>query len=1161
MINGAKKRLLVVATTLALTASSAFAFTAPASATPPGNAADSRALPGALNDLSSQHDSGRDAPVGQVPAFSVSASQQMHGRVGGQALVDVNISRRKGDGVAASNLKVRLSGPSGFTVLSAAEFTPRHGTADATDWTCVPVNSNRDQDCTYTATSGNLASGVVPDPIRARIGIADNVSASTARIEAKATWTEDKVAPGSTGNAGDPVVGTRNQELTDGTDITVDGSLSVTLEGLTGDVVHVPATGGSDEDRTGHLVGKIGHINGRDASATWSQVSGPSVTFKRPTNVAQPADSTSQEYVVPAGTPDGTELVFGLDASSTGEHVSDTKTVTVRTHSPGTFDARTNLVAALAAATTQTPNSPKHGIKLRKADYKAAIAGKGVKHVTVTKKSAKKLKKLTLKFVHAAGVKSIKWKSIAGRAGILKKATKKKNAITIRVPKKKGTWLIRASVVLKNGHRISRTEVLKVDPIRPKVKVKKRALDLRVATADAASTQTFCNIGAGATLQFADGSSLTLPSSYQTPSPCTSTSKQSFTGATFSYNGTTFGSANGSLAGSTVKLSSVTFELPAKIASALPAGVPTSFTVSPPTSTPVTAKQSKGAWGAWTGTFSVPWLSFVPVPAGWSSPSGSLTLEPTTSAGKVTGARLSLTQESAATDGSGGSVSFDLTLSTAGPSDVQVNAANIALFQTSGGDQIEFSGRGTFFLSKGQSNSITFTMNCSAPDAAGDCPLSSGFALSKNTSLTWTQGQGISLAGAQATVGSGANAYTFNLAGAYTGVGNWSLSVNNSGTPWAIGSTGVTLSNFTGAVSEKPSGSDSELSVDIGATVNNLAVGNELTVSSMTANVSNQCAEGVSGCTPGNVTVAIAVAAQANLFNDTIDFNATANLNLSTMQFEFDASETAIVDFGPAALNITSATLTLTNQTLTGSCQPAGGGSPPAGGVLSLGISATGTAYGQPIDIGGDVNGDGYCLWAALGDYSTGVFNGDNIVLAYSSYAGGADLTLPANAGDTNAASPDTNTMTVNVPAGAIELTGGFVIPADASASLGLPAGTSTFTAQADVNLSSFIADVDYQLSTPVFIGGGSSTGSTAVTISAIQLKIGLTSGPMQASLALIVDGDVVVASNNGDCGADSAGASGDCSYTPVDGSIGVTLGTGVCPSTSRWASTPQMVR
>ena len=142
-------------------------------------------------------------------------------------------------------------------------------------------------------------------------------------------------------------------------------------------------------------------------------------------------------------------------------------------------------------------------------------------------------------------------------------------------------------------------------------------------------------------------------------------------------------------------------------------------------------------------------------------------------------------------------------------------------------------------------------MNCSAPDAAGDCPLSSGFALSKNTSLTWTQGQGISLAGAQATVGSGANAYTFNLVSAYTGVGNWSLSVNNSGTPWAIGSTGVTLSNFTGAVSEKPSGSDSELSVDIGATVNNLAVGNELTVSSMTANVSNQCAEGVSGRTPG----------------------------------------------------------------------------------------------------------------------------------------------------------------------------------------------------------------------------------------------------------------------------------------------------------------------
>ena len=44
-------------------------------------------------------------------------------------------------------------------------------------------------------------------------------------------------------------------------------------------------------------------------------------------------------------------------------------------------------------------------------------------------------------------------------------------------------------------------------------------------------------------------------------------------GATFSYDGTTLGSATGTLSGSTVKLGSVTFALPSKLASALPSGV------------------------------------------------------------------------------------------------------------------------------------------------------------------------------------------------------------------------------------------------------------------------------------------------------------------------------------------------------------------------------------------------------------------------------------------------------------------------------------------------------------------------------------------------------------------------------------------------------------
>ena len=738
----------------------------------------------------------------------------------------------------------------------------------------------------------------------------------------------------------------------------------------------------------------------------------------------------------------------------------------------------------------------------------------------------------------------MKWQIVSGPSSLFKKAVKKKDYITIFVPKKPGAWLIRGTATLKNGKRVSRTKVVKVDPIRPVKKSKKRALELRTAAADSASTASFCKLGAGSTLTFADGSSLTLASTYKAPAKCTATSSQAFSGATFSYDGTTLGSATGTLSGSTVKLGSVTFALPSKLASALPSGVPTSFTITPPSATPVTATQSKGSWGAWTGTFAVPYLSFLPVPSGWSAPTGKLTLEPTTSGGKVTGANLSLTQETAATDGSGGSVSFDLTFSTSGPSDIKIVAANIAVLQTGSGDQLEFSGTGTFYLSQGQSNSVVIAMSCTTPDAAGNCPLASGFSLSKGTTLTWKQGQGLTLSGATATVGSGSSTYTFALSGTYTAAGNWSLSVNNAGTPWTIGSTGVTLSGFTGSVSETPSsGGESEFAVAIDATVNNMNVGSELDLSSVTASITNKCATGDANCTPGEVNVAIAVDATADLpGGSNIPFNATASLNLTTMAFEFDTSETVSVAFGPAALNISSATLTLTNQALTGSCQPAGGGGAPAGGTLSLGVSATGTAYGQPVTIAGDINSDGYCLWAALGDYSAGVFSGNDVVLAYSSYGSNATLTLPANAGDSSASAPSSSTMTLTVPAQSFQLEGGANLPSSATNALGLPAGQATFTATADANLSSFMATATYQLDSPVFIGGASSTNGVGVTISSVDVKIGLTSSPLQASLSLGVNGDVVVASNNAQCGATNPGSPGDCSYTDVGGSIGITL-------------------
>lgn len=1020
------------------------------------------------------------------------------------------------------------------------------------DWTCVPTENDDEQLCSYTSNNGELAPGAIPPPLRARVAIADTVTAQSARISATASWTEVQVETGQRGEEGDTAVGWREQEFTDSVDLEVDRPLTVELVSATGEAVHIPAAGGTDAQRTASLVAKIGNIAGRDAKATWSQVAGPSVTFLRSLTVDQPADTTAQRYVIPAGTPDGTELTFRIDAVSNDHAVSDSVTVRVRTHTPGTFSPRTELVNELAAKTRHSADGAKRGVTVKLNNYRGRISGDGVKHVTITPKRARTAKALPLVFQHPAGVKTVKWTVVNGKRSLLKRSVKKRAKLTVRVPKRPGTWLIRGSATLKNGTRVSRTKVVKVDPVRPKRKLSNRS-ELRVAAADAPSAASFCTLTAGDTVSFADGSSLELPSTFAPPSPCSAKSSQRFTNATFTYNGTTFGSANGLISGSVARLTSVEFELPSQLASALPAGVPTSFTITPPATTPVTAKQTSGVWGAWSGSFAVPWLSFLPVPSGWSTPSGKLILEPTTAKGAVTGAKLSFTQESKAfskstsqsTKGAGGHVSFDLTLSSSGPSDVTVNAANLAVFQSGSGNQIEFSGRGKFLLSKGSSNSLTVAMNCSAP-VAGNCGLATGFALKNGTSVTWTQAKGLTLAGAEATVGSGANAYTFSLAGTYTSPGSWSLDVQQGGTPWAIGSTGVSMSAFSGSVSEKTtSNSTSQMSIAVTATVDNLNVGSELTVSSMTGNITNQCATDAVNCTPGNISVGIVVDATANFMGDSVEFNATAGLDLSTMTFQFDATETADVDFGPSELNITSATLTLTNESITGSCIPSGNNSAPAGPVLSLGISAQGTAYGTPVDIGGDVNSDGYCLWGAVGDLRSGAFAGNDVVLAYSSYANGATLTLPTNAGDPDAQQASQDTFTLDVAAGMIELQGSYVIPQSSLNALGINGdGTVTFTADADINLSSFTADATFDLQEPVFLGGGQHTDDIGVTLNSVGINIGVSTSPDDASVSFDVGSDIVVASNmpQGGCTADSANASADCSYTPIEGSIGFVL-------------------
>lgn len=1125
-----------IATAVALVVGVGVVAPQPANALPPGDPATDGPLPAALQPASSQPNSQLNGPGRQPPAFTLNAVEKVRPRAGGSGFFDITLARRKSPGVNATNLAVRVLGLQYVNVVDGEEFTADHQTPDGVNsWRCE-VGLPQSRTCHY---QDDLSAGQIPAGLRIRVRAPLSAKGSTGGLRVLASWTEDRQLPGGTGEAGaaiDPAHPTRTQSLKQQLPVDLDPPIAVAFGPASDAILHMPSTGGDAALRTGSLVATIKNLDGRDASATWEQTSGPAVEFLRSTHVNQPADSVGQQFVIPADTPDGTQFGFRLTVSSTGQTATASYRTTVRTHRIGQFPARSGLIAAVADASTHATDRSRTGIVLPRVNYQSSVSGRGAKHVIAAKPGRTRF--LTLTFNHPTGVRNTSWSVVSGPATLLNGTRRTANTVTMTVPRKPGTYLLRATATLANGRKVSRTKILRV--VTPSTKP-------RGITAAASPTIPACSLKPGGTATFADGSTLKLPSNLRLPKTCSASTVITFTNATLTYDGFTFSSVSGIATKSRIQLTALNATLPKQLVRVLPNGSKTSFSVTLPKSAPITSSFAQNAWGGWTGSFNVPWLSFVPVPSGWTTPVGSFTLSPTMSGSKVSGANLTFSEESAATDGSGGTAVLSATFSTSGPSDISVTAANLAVLQTSAGSQVDFSGKGTIALSKGQSNEIAFTMNCASANPDGSCPVAPGLALKKGAALTWTQGRGLTLTGARATVGTAPNAHSFDLAGRYRGVGDWSLTVADGTAPWTIGSTGASVTAFAGSISEKPGRATSTLEVNISGTVNNLNIDQALTVHSVQARITNTCPATAKSCVPGQLTVAFVVSATASLMGDDVDITANASLNLASMEFEFDTTDTFTTNFGPAALNITEIQLTLTNQGLTGACAPTGQQPASNNGTLSLGVAAIGTAYGRSITIGGDLNADGYCLWGALGNLSSGTFQGQNIVVAYSSYADGGTLVLPSNAGDPTANSPAGTTMSLSVPAQSIVLQGEYLPPGTALNQAGVPPQEVTFSAQADIDLSSLLATVDYQLGDPQFIGGGETTNDVGVAISDVTLKIGLTTSPMQASLALIVSGTIVVApTEQGDfdpdrgCSSTPPQQQDGCSYTPVGGSISI---------------------
>ena len=305
------------------------------------------------------------------------------------------------------------------------------------------------------------------------------------------------------------------------------------------------------------------------------------------------------------------------------------------------------------------------------------------------------------------------------------------------------------------------------------------------------------------------------------------------------------------------------------------------------------------------------------------------------------------------------------------------------------------------------------------------------------------------------------------------------------------------------------------------------------------------CGPKAQGCVSGDIRLDLAIDAAADIGQGSpTTFQASATMDLTALQFSF-STQVAGVSFGPSELNITEATLTLSNASASGACLPAGSsaGNPMDAPGLSLGVSAQGSSFGKDLQFGGDINSDGYCLWAAMGTLQQGMMNGANVELAYTSYANGAVLTLPATAGQLgkaammvgapNSVAPHADAITMNVPAGNVALQGGFIVDSHVDTLLKGNGSSNdvTFTASASPDLNSFTADIVYSLGQGVDLLGTDGSGAS-LDLTSAELTVTYTQSPLSGTMAVQGNGNVVIPS----------GGSVASSSTPVFVNLGLTL-------------------
>ena len=261
---------------------------------------------------------------------------------------------------------------------------------------------------------------------------------------------------------------------------------------------------------------------------------------------------------------------------------------------------------------------------------------------------------------------------------------------------------------------------------------------------------------------------------------------------------------------------------------------------------------------------------------------------------------------------------------------------------------------------------------------------------------TWNA-DGIALAGT-ASVDTAGDPFVADVAGTFKSRSQWRLTITQK-QDWTI-TDDVVLTGIEGGIERRPaekdeaadgSGDDEKKPADVvvaslRGTVRGWSPSSSITDVQVTGELGNRCADGEKDCSTDRVQLRLDVTGQARIPTapEPLAWEGHAVVTLRTLALRF-TSAARLPEFGPEWLALKDIELTLSNQAPNwcvpkapapaDPAEPADAAAPPtatklqARQGLTLGFSADGQAFDQPIAVYGQFSSGGYCLAAQLGAF------------------------------------------------------------------------------------------------------------------------------------------------------------------------------------------------